>query len=53
MTIYEFEVDDAETAEKLLGEYQSDPDAWAQRKPNNGSMEIIGAGWYLEEISFG
>ncbi len=52
MTIYEFEVEDAEVAEKLLGEYQSDPDSWEKREPNNGSMEIVGAGWYLEEIAF-
>ena len=53
LTIYEFEGQDADTAERLLGDYQSDPDAWAKREPNNDSMEIVGAGWYLEEVVFG
>ncbi len=53
LTIYEFEGEDAEAAEKILGAYQADPEGWAQRQPNNGSMEIVGAGWYHEELSFG
>ena len=53
LTMYEFEGEDAEAAEKILAAYQSDPDSWGQRRPNNGSMQIVGAGWYEEEVSFG
>ena len=53
LTIYEFEGDDAEEAEKALGAYQADPNGWAERKPNNDSMEVVGAGWYEEELTFG
>ena len=53
LTIYEFEGQDAEEAERILGEYQADPKGWEKRQPNNGSMEVVGAGWYEEEISFG
>lgn len=53
LTIYEFEGEDAEEAERILGEYQADPGSWEKRQPNNGSMEVVGAGWYEEEISFG
>ena len=53
LTIYEFEGDDAEEAERILGEYQSDPDAWAKRLPSNDSMEVVGAGWYHEVLGFG
>ena len=53
MTIYEFEGEDAEAAEKVLGAYQADPNGWDKREPNNNSMGIVGAGWYLEEIGFG
>ena len=53
LTIYEFEGDDAEQAERALAQYQTDPKAWTQRQPNNESMAIIGAGWYSEAVSFG
>ena len=53
LTVYEFEGDDAVEAERILGEYQSDPNSWDQRMENNGSMKIVGAGWYSEELSFG
>ena len=53
LTIYEFEGEDAAEAERILGEYQADPNGWEKREPNNGSMEVVGAGWYEEEISFG
>lgn len=52
LTIYEFEGEDAAEAERVLGAYQADPQAWPKRQPNNNSMEIVGAGWYLEEMSF-
>ena len=53
LTIYEFTGDDAAEAERVLGEYQADPNAYPKREPNNGSMEVVGAGWYEEEMSFG
>ena len=53
LTIYEFEGEDAEAAEKALGAYQSDPKSWSKREPNNDSMAIVGAGWYSEAVSFG
>lgn len=53
LTIYEFIGDDANAAEKALTEYQSDPNGWDQRQPNNNSMAIVGAGWYEEAIAFG
>lgn len=53
LTMYEFEGEDAELAEQALGAYQRDPDSWARRLPSNGSMKIVGAGWYQEEVSFG
>jgi hypothetical protein len=53
LTVYEFEGEDAEQAEKVLARYQADPGAWAKREPNNGSMAIVGAGWYSEALSFG
>jgi len=53
LTIYEFEGEDAVAAEKVLNAYQADPGAYDKREPNNDSMQIVGAGWYLEEVSFG
>lgn len=53
LTMYEFEGEDAEAAERALGEYQRDPDSWSRRLPSNGSMKIVGAGWYQEEVAFG
>ena len=53
LTIYEFEGEDAEEAERILGEYQSDPNAYPPRQPANGSMKVVGAGWYSEEVAFG
>ena len=53
LTIYEFEGEDAEKAERVLANYQSDPNAWSKRQPNNNSMAIIGAGWFSEAVSFG
>ena len=53
LTIYEFEGADAEEMEKALAGYQMDPHSWPQRLPNNDSMEVVGAGWYHEEMTFG
>ena len=53
LTIYEFLGEDAELAEQALASYQMDPNSWAARQPNNDSMEVVGAGWYHEEITFG
>ncbi len=52
LTIYEFEGEDAEEAERVLAKYQQDPGAWKKRVPSNDSMEIVGAGWYREELAF-
>ena len=52
LTIYEFEGEDAEQAERVLGRYQADPHAWSKRQPANDSMEIVGAGWYQEALAF-
>lgn len=52
LTIYEFEGDDAEKAEQILGAYQADPKGWDKRLPNNNSMAIVGAGWYAEAVKF-
>ena len=52
LTIYEFTGDDAVEAERILEQYQADPDAWSKRQPANDSVEVIGCGWYAEEISF-
>ena len=46
MTIYELTGSDAEQAERVLGEYQRNPDAYPAREPTNESLKIIGAGWY-------
>jgi hypothetical protein len=46
VTIYELTGSDAEQAERVLGEYQRNPDAYPAREPTNGSLKIIGAGWY-------
>ena len=53
LTIYEFEGEDAEQAERVLAAYQADPDGWSKRLPNNNSMAVVGAGWYHEELAFG
>jgi hypothetical protein len=53
LTIYEFEGDDAAEAERILAEYQSDPNAYPAREPSNGSMKVVGAGWYEEAVAFG
>lgn len=46
LAIYEVEADSYEEAERVLNEWQSDPDAWAGRLPSNGSLKVHSAGWY-------
>ena len=53
LTIYEFEGEDAEQAERVLAAYQADPDGRSKRQPNNNSMAVVGAGWYHEVLAFG
>ncbi len=53
LTIYEFIGEDAEAAEAALAKYQADPNGWDKRQPNNNSMAVVGAGWYVEAIAFG
>ena len=51
VTIYEFETEEVEDAAKALREYLSSP-GWPGRKPDNGSLKILGAGWYVVDRSF-
>ena len=53
VTIYELTGDDAAEAERVLGEYQRDAEAYPAREPANGSLKVVGAGWYEEVMSFG
>ena len=53
LTMYEFEGEDAARAEQVLAAYQTDPESWSKRLPNNNSMAVVGAGWYHEELAFG
>ena len=53
LTIYEFEGEDAEEAERILNEYQADPDSYPPRLPANDSVKVLSTGWYEEELGFG
>ena len=53
LTLYEFIGEDAVAAEKSFSEYLANPDAYADRLPSNGSLEVLGVGWYQEELTFG
>ena len=46
LVTYETDIDDAAEAERLLGEYQTNPAAFPARIPGNASLKIVGAGWY-------
>ena len=46
ITLYEVEASSAQEAEWVLARYQQDPKAYAKRLPPNGSLAIVGAGWY-------
>ncbi|MFC1896551.1 hypothetical protein ACFL0Q_07840 [Thermodesulfobacteriota bacterium] len=52
LTIYEVDADDPKEAEKILIDYQRNPDAWPARLPQNDSLKIVGAGWYRFERAF-
>jgi hypothetical protein len=52
LTIYEFDCDSEDEAEALLAKYQRDPSAWPARLPGNGSLKIVGAGWYKFNRAF-
>ncbi|MBN1613625.1 MAG: hypothetical protein JW950_04070 [Deltaproteobacteria bacterium] len=52
LTIYEVDAEDPKEAEKILGRYQRDPEAWPKRLPPNGSLKILGAGWYRLDRRF-
>ena len=54
LSIYEVEADSYEQAERVLNEWQADPDAWEGRRHHRETMEkagqlpikINGSGWY-------
>jgi hypothetical protein len=52
MAIYEVEAESYEEAERVLNEWQSDPNAWEGRLPNNGSLKVDAAGWYEFERAY-
>ena len=52
ITIYEFDEDDQAKAEAALAAYQRDPNSWPARLPGNGSLKIVGAGWYRFNEAF-
>lgn len=52
LTIYEFDAASADEAEEILARYQRDPNAWPARLPSNGSLKIVGAGWYGFDRAF-
>ena len=53
VAIYEMEGESAAAVEAALLAYQQDPKGWSERAPNNGSLGVIGAGFYEEVLSFG
>tara|TARA_B100000809_G_scaffold251008_1_gene284078 strand:+ start:200 stop:550 length:351 start_codon:yes stop_codon:yes gene_type:complete len=50
--IYEVDAESSEEAERALNEYQRDPDAWPGREPGNGSLKVLGSGWYEFERAY-
>jgi hypothetical protein len=52
LAIYEWEIDDLVEAEKTLMRWQSDPSAFPARLPPNGSLKILGSGWYERALAF-
>jgi len=53
IALYEMEGESAAGVEAALLNYQQDPAGWSERQPNNGSLGVIGAGFYEEVLSFG
>ena len=51
VTIYEFETDAVEVAQKALSEYLANP-TWTGSKSPNNSLRILSAGWYETDCSF-
>ena len=51
ITIYEFETEEVQDAYTALSSYLNNP-GWPGRKPDNGSLRIISAGWYRVDRSF-
>jgi len=51
ITVYELEAESVEAAAAALRKYLSHP-GWPGRKPENGSLKILAAGWYVVERSF-
>lgn len=51
VTIYEFDTPQVADAEKALFTYLLEP-TWSGSRPSNGSMKVLGAGWYEVERSF-
>lgn len=61
LSLYEVEAPSYEEAERVLNEWQADPDAWQGRRRHLATMEkhggnipmkINGSGWYKEIKSF-
>lgn len=52
LTIYEVDEQDPDVAHDKHADYVNDPSAWPERLPDNGSMRIVGAGWYRLARSF-
>lgn len=53
LAIYELEGESAEQVQAALLAYQADPEGWSGRLPNNGSLGVIGSGFYEEVLRFG
>ena len=51
VTIYEFDTERVDDAATALREYLSHP-GWPGRTPDNGSLKILSAGWYVVDRSF-
>jgi hypothetical protein len=52
LAIYEWEIDDPAEAEKSLARWQRDPSSFPARLPPNGSLKILGSGWYAQALEF-
>ncbi len=60
LSLYEVDAPSVEEAERVLNEWQADPDAWEGRRHHMATMEkfgsipmnINGSGWYEELKSF-